>query len=191
MAPRTKASAATTAPRRRAPSRAKPARRRSVRGARKATVRPKARATRVTKATTRPAARSAAAPKVSPLKGKPVDAYIDKHTGWQADVLWAIDGLVRAAAPAVTASIKWGQPVYDAGGPIASVQAHKDSVNLHFWKGVRLEDPAGLLQGQGTRLRYLRLRGIDDIDPVVIQGFVRQAVALNEREGSPMEPPRR
>ena len=123
--------------------------------------------------------------KVSLHKDREVATYIDQHSGWQADVLQALDGLVRAAAPAVSASIKWGQPVYDSRGPIAYLKAFPTSVNLGFWRGADFEDSKGLLQGDGARMRHLRIGSIDEVDPAVIQGFVRQAVALNARLGDP------
>ena len=116
---------------------------------------------------------------------KTVDAYIAGLEGWKGQVASKVRQIVLEAAPDAVESIKWAQPVYETNGPFCYMKAFKNSVNLGFWRGVELEDPKGLLQGTGEKMRHVKLAGIDDADEVALAGFVRQAVQLNLTKGDP------
>jgi hypothetical protein len=49
-------------------------------------------------------------------------------------------------------------------------------VNLYFLEGADLDDPAGLLQGAGTRVRHIRLHQPQDFDAPGIQALIAQAL---------------
>jgi hypothetical protein len=119
------------------------------------------------------------------MAGKTVDGYIASLAGWQAEVVSRVRDLVRAAAPEAKESIKWAQPVFEQDGPFAYVKSFKHSVNFGFWRGAELDDPHGLLQGTGEKMRHIKLAGVDDIREEALAGFVRQAVALNRAKGDP------
>lgn len=116
---------------------------------------------------------------------KTVDAYIAGLEGWKAEVASKVRQIVLEAAPDAVESIKWAQPVYETNGPFSYMKAFKNSVNFGFWRGVELEDPTGLLQGTGEKMRHVKLTGIDDVDEAALAGFVRQAVQLNLTKGDP------
>ena len=116
---------------------------------------------------------------------KSVDSYIAGLGGWKAEVASRARRLVLEAAPDAVESIKWAQPVYETNGPFCYMKAFKNSVNFGFWRGVELEDPKGLLQGTGEKMRHVKLTGVDDVDEAALAGFVRQAVQLNLTKGDP------
>jgi hypothetical protein len=66
--------------------------------------------------------------------------------------------VVRAAAPEALESVKWGQPVYDVGGPFAALKAYPKWITLTFWRGTALPDPQGILAGDGDRMRHARFQ---------------------------------
>jgi hypothetical protein len=114
-----------------------------------------------------------------------VDDYIAGLPDWRGDVVTRLRRLVREAAPEATEAIKWGQPVWSSNGPSVHVKAFARSVNLGFWRGAELDDPDGLLSGDGTRMKHLRLTSSDDLDDDRIRDFVRQAIELNRVHGDP------
>ena len=116
---------------------------------------------------------------------KTVDAYIAQLEGWQAEVVSEVRKIVLAAAPEAEEAIKWAQPVYSVNGPFAYIKAFKSSVNFGFWRGVDIDDPGGLLQGGGEKMRHVKLTNLDDIDQPVYTDFVQQAVSLNLSKGDP------
>jgi len=93
--------------------------------------------------------------------------------------------VLRTAAPNAHESIKWGQPVYEHKGPFSYIKAHAAQVNFGFWRGAELDDPKHMLQGEGERMRHVKLVETHVIDEDALSGFVRQAVTLNDKKGDP------
>jgi hypothetical protein len=118
-------------------------------------------------------------------RGMTVEAYVVGLRDWRGEVISTLHRLILEAAPDATSSIKWGQPVYELSGPFAHVKAYKNHVNLGFWRGAELVDPKGFFKGTGSRMRYVELRSLADIDAPVLQSMVRTAVALNHAKGDP------
>jgi hypothetical protein len=132
-----------------------------------------------------PAARRAV-PKESPLKGMPVEQWIqEKASGWQLAVIQRLVGILREAAPDMTATIKWGQPVFESNGPIAYLRPAKAHVTFGFWRGGEIADPKKLLEGAGDRMQHMKIAGPDQLDAAAIKAMVQEAVRLNREKGSP------
>ncbi len=53
-------------------------------------------------------------------------------------------------------------------------------VNLCFLWGVRLPDPHGLLRGEGSQVRTIRLGAPEDLDTAPVRELIREAVARSE-----------
>ena len=118
-------------------------------------------------------------------KAKSVDDYIAGLAGWQSEVVIRVRGIVKESAPEASASIKWSQPVFEQNGPFCYVRAFKNHVNFGFWRGVELPDPDGLLQGDGDKMRHIKLSSPDDIAPEPFAALVKSAVILNGEKGNP------
>ncbi len=72
----------------------------------------------------------------------------------------------------------WGVADYTFGGPgrgFITIGPQKRYVNLYFMDGVDLDDPAGLLQGTGKRLRHVKIRKPEDLKKRSLHALVRQA----------------
>ena len=123
--------------------------------------------------------------KVSPLKGTNVDDWAKKLTGWQADALKIIRALVTRHAPGSTLVMKWGQPVWEQNGPFAWLRPAAKHVSFGFWRGAEMSDPDGHLEGDGDRMRHLKVTSPADLKTLPIEGFVKQAVELNGSKGDP------
>ena len=59
-----------------------------------------------------------------------------------------------------------------------SIAVYARWVNLYFLDGVQLEDAAGLLKGNGHRVRHIRLDRADDLDDPGVQTLIDQALGL-------------
>ena len=53
-------------------------------------------------------------------------------------------------------------------------------VTFGFYRGARLKDPKGLLEGIGKELRHVKIRRKRDIQVRLFSDWVKKAVALNE-----------
>jgi hypothetical protein len=116
---------------------------------------------------------------------KNVDSYISQLADWQAEIISEIRQIILDSAPQAEESIKWAQPIYEVNGPFAYIKAFKNSVNFGFWRGVDLDDPSGLLQGSGEKMRHIKLTSLEDINAKVFSDYVQQAVNLNLSKGDP------
>ena len=128
----------------------------------------------------------ASAPKVSPLRGKSVDEWAAKKlTGWQEDALKLIRALVVRHAPLATLELKWGQPVWEQNGPFAYARPSAKHLTFGFWRGADLDDPSNVLEGDGDRMRHVKITSIEDVSRLPLEAFIKEAVDLNEKKGNP------
>ena len=65
--------------------------------------------------------------------------------------------------------------VEDAAFAYTSV--HATHVNVGFYRGAELPDPAGLLQGTGKRMRHVRLPAGEEIDEAALEALIAAAYA--------------
>jgi len=119
------------------------------------------------------------------VAAKNVDAYIASLPSEQAKVVSTIRQIIRKTAPKAAEAVKWAQPVYEANGPFCYIRAFKSHVTFGFWRGVDLPDPLGLLEGDGDRMRHVKLITVKDIRKKALQDFIKEAVRLNQAKGDP------
>ena len=71
-----------------------------------------------------------------------------------------------------------GCPVACVGdAPFGYVDAFKAHVNVGFFLGSELEDPAGLLQGTGRRMRHVKVRPGMPVDAPALSALIHLAYA--------------
>lgn len=112
-----------------------------------------------------------------------VDAYIEASEQWPAEI--------RALRPVLMAAgleeqVKWGKPCYahdDAN--IAIVQEFSDNLALMFFKGILLDDPAGLLEEVGPNshaARRMMFTSVEDVESraEIVTAYVEQAIAIED-----------
>ncbi len=127
-------------------------------------------------------------------KWNSVDEYAADQEGWKVEAVEKLAGIVRSAAPKSDEEIKWAQPVWSSNGPFCYTKAFKTSINFGFsrdpghgtrWRGIDLDDPKGLLSGDGEKMRHVKITALGDIKVTELKKFVRQAVKLNAAKGDP------
>ena len=85
---------------------------------------------------------------------------------------------MRECGPDVRELLHDGHPtacVDDAA--FGYVNAFSNHVNVGFFHGADLADPARLLEGAGKRMRHVKLRPSDDIDAVALRELIATAYA--------------
>jgi hypothetical protein len=121
----------------------------------------------------------------SNMKAKSVDSYISGLDGWQSEVVISLRKIILAAAPDVKEAWKWSEPVYEANGPVCAMKAFKDHVTLTFWRGADIPDPQGLLEGDGAKMRHVKLSSPKDVNRKALEQMVKTGVRLNHEKGDP------
>lgn len=112
----------------------------------------------------------------------PRSPAVEEWLGWQKGELGQLARqwleALRAAGPDVRELLHDGHPtacVTDAA--FAYVDTFKAHVNLGFFHGADLPDPAALLEGTGQRMRHVKLRPGRTPDPAALSALIHAAYA--------------
>ena len=69
-----------------------------------------------------------------------------------------------------------GQPTACVGdAAFAYVDAFRSHVNVGFFRGAKLADPHGLLEGTGKFMRHVKLRPEREVNAAVLRGLIETA----------------
>jgi hypothetical protein len=78
-------------------------------------------------------------------------------------------------------------PTERMGDTVCMIGAYSAHVNLGFNQGAELEDPQGLLQGTGKKIRHVKIKTAADLSHPGIRDLLREAwehAGLSERDRS-------
>ena len=117
------------------------------------------------------------------LKRDPaVAAWMHEHTGDLGEIVLHWFEVMRGCGDDVRELLHDGHPtacVTDAA--FAYVNAFTAHVNVGFFRGAELADPASLLQGTGKRMRHVKLRPGCDVDEKALMVLIKTAYADMQR----------
>jgi len=129
---------------------------------------------------------------------KQLDNFIDKFTPEVAALARALLAKMKARIPGAqilvydnynALAIGFG-PSDKAGQAILSLAVMPRWVTLCFLWGKGLADPHGLLKGEGSRVRHVRLHRPEALDDPRIEALVAEALARTEHPIDPAGPQR-
>ncbi len=104
------------------------------------------------------------------------DLYLADQTPKNRTIIKALRKFVKRVAPKLAESVKWGNGCWVKGkAPVAYVYSATGYVQLGFFRGASLEDPKGLLEGEGQYVRHIKVRTAKDIDTAAFGALLRQA----------------
>ena len=113
----------------------------------------------------------------SSVKRDPViDAWITGHSGDLGAIARHWFDVMRARGDDVRELLHDGHPtacVEDAA--FAYVNAFTAHVNVGFFRGAELADPAQLLEGTGKKMRHVKVRARSDIKKRLFTSWIKQA----------------
>jgi hypothetical protein len=115
-----------------------------------------------------------------------VDAYIVALPDWQQAVCRELRGLIHAADPEVTETIKrTSQPYFVLAGNVCALLAARDHVNLFLYDGAIVADPAGIITAghDNTTARTMAVRQGERINAPALTSMLRQIMANNRAGG--------
>ena len=112
-------------------------------------------------------------------RSKNVDSCISEHDPALRQIAEALRNIILGADPELKESVKWGNPSYAKKGNICYLAATERYVNLGFFNATSLSDPQGRLEGTGKKMRHIKVRALEDIDPAQFASWVTEAAALD------------
>jgi hypothetical protein len=92
-----------------------------------------------------------------------------------------IPGAVELVYDNYNALVMGFGPTERASEAIVSIALYPRWVTLFFLQGARLDDPARLLKGAGSRVRHIVLSEVAILDQPAVRGLLRQAIATAPR----------
>jgi len=111
-----------------------------------------------------------------------VDQFISSLTPGNKKIVERLRDIIFAAIPEVVEEIKWGHPVYTLHGLLCYITPAQDYVSFGFFNGVELNDPNGILEGSGNKLRHIKIKSLEQIQEHQLKLWVMQATELNTRD---------
>ena len=105
-----------------------------------------------------------------------IDAWRDRQAPDLGAVARAWFARMRKCGPDVRELMHDGCPTACIGAaPFGYVNVFTTHVNVGFFHGADLGDPAGLLEGRGRRMRHVQLRPGSEVDPGALGALIEAA----------------
>jgi len=105
--------------------------------------------------------------------GALIESWFDMLPDEQRATARALQAAVLAAGVPLTASIRWGNLVYQHEGTNAvAIVPHKSHVNLQLFKGAPLVSRFPQLEGSGKGVRHLKVRSALAVDDDLVKELV-------------------
>lgn len=114
-----------------------------------------------------------------------VEAWMQRHAGELGDIARHWFDVFRACGPEVRELLHDGHPTACVGdAAFGYVNAFTAHVNVGFFRGSELPDPANLLEGTGKRMRHVKLAPGRQVDDSALQALITSAYAdMKRRRG--------
>src|SRR5271167_2920797 len=110
------------------------------------------------------------------LRDPAIDAWMKEHAGELGAIAQQWFEVMRKCGDEVRELLHDGYPVACLGdAPFGYVNAFSSHVNVGFFHGAALDDPAGLLQGTGKHMRHVKLRWGEPVNVVALNEVIAAA----------------
>ncbi|WP_457393033.1 DUF1801 domain-containing protein [Roseateles sp. P5_E1] len=107
-----------------------------------------------------------------------IEAWMQAHTGALGDIARHWFDAMRRCGADVRELLHDGHPTACVGdAAFGYVNAFTAHVNVGFFKGAELADPAGLLRGTGKAMRHVKLRPAEPVDEPALRALIETACA--------------
>ena len=113
---------------------------------------------------------------------------LEPHTPTVRDVFGALRALARDVMPDAQEQVDLPDRVLAFGfGPPGGVRMrglavglipHTAHVNVQLADGALLDDPSGIVEGTGKRIRHVKCRSLDDVARPALRALLEQQAAL-------------
>lgn len=110
-----------------------------------------------------------------------VEDFLSLYSAEVRELALATRELILSAMPGVNEKLYPGYKsiAYSTGSKMAEqgvyIAPFKDRVNLGFYRGTELPDPAGLLEGTGKLLRHIKIKKAEDLQNPALRALLEAA----------------
>jgi hypothetical protein len=105
-----------------------------------------------------------------------IESWMDDHSGELGAITRRWFNVMRACGEDVREVLHDGHPTACVGeAAFGYVNAFTSHVNVGFFLGAEIADPAGLLTGTGKFMRHVKLRPEADVDAAALKNLIKTA----------------
>jgi hypothetical protein len=105
-----------------------------------------------------------------------IEVWMQEHAGELGAIARRWFALMRECGDDVREVLHDGHPTACVGdAAFAYVNAFRAHVNVGFFRGAEIADPAGLLEGTGKFMRHVKLGPGRDVDAAALMQLIRTA----------------
>lgn len=105
-----------------------------------------------------------------------IDRWMREHTGELGAIARRWFDVMRDRGDEVCELLHDGHPTACVGdAAFAYVDVFKQHVNVGFFRGADLPDPAQLLEGDGVRMRHVKVKANERIDTAALTALIEAA----------------
>ena len=105
----------------------------------------------------------------------PVTELIESWPEPQQAIAFQLRSLVLGLDIGIEEAVKWKMPTFFLDSNVCGILCCRDHVNLQFFNGADLTDPANKLEGTGKSMRHIKFYSLDELDRNLVSGYVREA----------------
>lgn len=122
------------------------------------------------------------------MKNPLVDHYVHElqfDSGARHDLVVRIRNLVLGVDDRISEEIKYGGILFSAGAPFCGLFSYPRHVSIEFSRGAELDDPHGVLEGDGKKRRHIKLAAQPDLFQKNLRDYVHQAFQRSQPAAKP------
>jgi hypothetical protein len=108
-----------------------------------------------------------------------LDQYLSKYDKEMGSLARDLRNMILEHVPDMDEVIKWKNLFYEKWEFVCAIVIHKDHVNLQFARGTELDDPEGILERTGKKIRLVKINNAKEINSDKLKNMVVEAVNLN------------
>lgn len=109
---------------------------------------------------------------------KETDIWFEEFTGEHSKQLNKLRELILSINTDIKEVIKWKRPCYYLDNLVCYLKSNKTHITLGFERGIEIDDPDKVLQGEGKSMRHIKFKLTDCIDETLCKRLLRCAFGL-------------
>lgn len=121
------------------------------------------------------------------MKSSPIEELLEDIRLADEDRFQLVQGLRRlvlSVDPRITEAARYGGLLFSIGAPFCGLFSYSRHVSLEFSRGAELDDPHGILEGEGKKRRHVKIQHRDDLFKKNVRLTVQQAAGVAFRSGA-------
>lgn len=122
------------------------------------------------------------------MKNPEVDHFVHElqfQSGVRHDLVVRIRNLVLDVDPRITEELQYGGILFSAGSPFCGLFSYGTHVAIEFSRGAELDDPHGVLEGDGKKRRHIKLVAQPDLFQKNLRDYVSRAFQRSQPVARP------